>query len=381
MYHFTSQPAFCPPSTANTNNYSTDHFIDSALIDPTLESYRRQSMDTSNHPIEPGLALNYTYLDTPYLSSHHMAQLHSPVPLHLSHSLPQSDTLRHGQATPMTNTFPPAVQSTPSTAPNMLDYYAAAPQLLFPTPSELLTDLASASVSPSSYHRLPSHQQGLPEIQSHTQSPPLSQTSRQQTPEDASTVPPGSAANKTESQRKARQRAVAEEIGFTPTDPDTISSHEKKRHYLECLEQYVLYLHEQLRLVQTLPLALERVSTYRGLSSRSIRTLLVYMQNANKNLHESTLVEERVFLDLSAQVMAAHNAGLPLRRHSVDVVGMSSNLGYSSEPCMGSLDSVSPLASEGTSTSASPSSADGTPASPVDAATGLYIESVVPENI
>ncbi|KIK94916.1 hypothetical protein PAXRUDRAFT_827529 [Paxillus rubicundulus Ve08.2h10] len=365
MYHFPSQPAFSPQSTAHANNYSTGHFIDPALIDPALEPYRRQPMDTSTRSLEPGLALNYTYLDTSYVPSHHMAQLHSPVPLHLSHSLPHSDALRHGQATPITNAFP-TVQTTASTAPSMLEYYAAAPQLLFPTPSELLTDLAS--VSPSSHHRQPSHQHDLPEMQSHTQSPPLPQTSRQQTPEDTSAVLPSGAANKTESQRKARQRAVAEEIGFTPTDPDTISSHEKKRHYLECLEQYVLYLHEQLRLVQTLPLALERVSTYRGLSSRSIRTLLVYMQNTNKNLHESTLVEERVFLDLSTQVMAAHNAGLPLRRHSVDVVGMSSNLGYSNEPCLGSLDSVSPLASQGTSTSPSPSPADGTPGNPVDAA-------------
>src|SRR5438445_594841 len=30
---------------------------------------------------------------------------------------------------------------------------------------------------------------------------------------------------------------------------DTISSHEKKRHYLECIEQYILYLHEQFDLV------------------------------------------------------------------------------------------------------------------------------------
>ena len=32
-----------------------------------------------------------------------------------------------------------------------------------------------------------------------------------------------------------------------------------------------MYLHEQLRLVGTEPVMLERVSTYRGLSSRSIR--------------------------------------------------------------------------------------------------------------
>ena len=52
---------------------------------------------------------------------------------------------------------------------------------------------------------------------------------------------------------------------------EALSSHEKKRYYLESLEQYVMYLHEQLKLVGTEPVPLERVSTYRGLSSRSIR--------------------------------------------------------------------------------------------------------------
>lgn len=52
---------------------------------------------------------------------------------------------------------------------------------------------------------------------------------------------------------------------------DTISSHDKKRYYLECLEQYITYLHDQLRLVGHEPTPLERVSTYRGLTSRSIR--------------------------------------------------------------------------------------------------------------
>ncbi|KAG1783881.1 hypothetical protein EV702DRAFT_946136, partial [Suillus placidus] len=173
---------------------------------------------------------------------------------------------------------------------DILDYYANAPQLLFPTPSELLTDLStpSAQISATLSSSLPH--------------PTQSQSSERNNEAPVSTAPNTS---KTESQRKARQRAVAEEIGFIPTDPDTISSHEKKRHYLECLEHYVLYLHEQLRLVNTAPLDLERVSTYRGLSSRSIRTLLVHMQNTNRRLHENTLEEEQVFLDLSAEVMAA----------------------------------------------------------------------------
>lgn len=153
--------------------------------------------------------------------------------------------------------------------------------------------------------------------------------------------------NKTETQCKARQRAVAEEIGFVPTDPDTISSHEKKRHYLECLEHYVLYLHEQLRLAHTPPLALERVSTYRGLSSRSIRTLLVHMQSVNKNLHQSILAEEQVFLDLSAEVVVAHD-GNDSYRHadpSSNYIAEPGSVVFGSEG--GTYDSSSPSSSGG----------------------------------
>ncbi|KAF9462940.1 hypothetical protein BDZ94DRAFT_1322237 [Collybia nuda] len=103
---------------------------------------------------------------------------------------------------------------------------------------------------------------------------------------------------KTETARKARQRAVAQSVGFVPTDPDTISSHEKKRHYLECVEQYVMYLHQQLQLVGSEPVKLERVSNYRGLSSRSIRTLLVHMENCNRKLNLRTLGEEQRFITL-----------------------------------------------------------------------------------
>ena len=53
---------------------------------------------------------------------------------------------------------------------------------------------------------------------------------------------------------------------------DGISSHEKKRHYLECLEQYVMYLHQQLLLVGLQPISLERsTSNVRGMTSKSIR--------------------------------------------------------------------------------------------------------------
>lgn len=52
---------------------------------------------------------------------------------------------------------------------------------------------------------------------------------------------------------------------------EVITSHEKKRQYLECLEHYVQYLHDQINRIGVQAVPIERVSTYRGLSSRSIR--------------------------------------------------------------------------------------------------------------
>ena len=89
--------------------------------------------------------------------------------------------------------------------------------------------------------------------------------------------------------RRPRRRPANKSISFISGDPsvifflpndhpstarshsETISSHEKKRHYLECLEHYVMYLHQQLKLVGAEPVPLERVQQYRGLSNRSMR--------------------------------------------------------------------------------------------------------------
>ncbi|KAG2154912.1 hypothetical protein DEU56DRAFT_878272 [Suillus clintonianus] len=299
------------------------------FTDPnTLHDYnnpiqRRQSIDVYAIPEDPSIPLNYSYPSISYDYPDPQAQvhLHAPVPVPVPYGPPHVPNASRQPTPPYVEQpyydhqipYPPSVpQSANTSNPNILDYYANAPQLLFPTPSELLTDLSTTSV-PISATSLPQREQS--QSSEHSADPPVSAAPN---------------TSKTESQRKARQRAVAEEIGFIPTDPDTISSHEKKRHYLECLEHYVLYLHEQLRLVNTAPLSLERVSTYRGLSSRSIRTLLVHMQNTNRRLHENTLEEEQVFLDLSAEVMAAHGADFPMRRHSVDVIDQTIS-SYSSE--------------------------------------------------
>jgi hypothetical protein len=145
--------------------------------------------------------------------------------------------------------------------PDLLQVYANVPRETFPTPSELLNKATSKQKSIG-----------------------------------ASAKAGRKTEKKVETQRRALQRVLQESIGFSPTDPyaqltaflliaahvvlrsDTISSHDKKRYYLECLEQYITYLHEQLRLVGHEPVPLERVSTYRGLTSRSIRVTIVAVE-------------------------------------------------------------------------------------------------------
>ena len=194
---------FCP------NN---SDLVDASLVDPALHTYRQ-------HPVD-ALSLSYSYVDNPYLPI--PQQVHSPVPLHLR---PQSGPVRHPTPAPDTDlSFTPISQqlvypsarridpSPPAPHGGMLDFYAATSQQLFPTPSELLSNIN---------HPQQSYQRDISESRPYTQpSPPPPHTNRQQSPDaDPSTAPLNGAVNKTESQRKARQRAIAEEIGFTPTDP------------------------------------------------------------------------------------------------------------------------------------------------------------------
>ncbi|KAF8912733.1 hypothetical protein CPB84DRAFT_1759356 [Gymnopilus junonius] len=144
-------------------------------------------------------------------------------------------------------------------------------QPTFPTPSELLAELAAKDLPATSDN--------------------FSSDSR---PESAS---------------KARRRVIAKNVGFIPTDPDTISSHEKKRHYLESLEQYILFLHQQFELIGATPAHLERVSSYRGLTSKSIRTLLVHMENTTRALNVRTRTEEQKFTKLRDDVMLLQSSG------------------------------------------------------------------------
>ncbi|KAJ3767006.1 hypothetical protein FB446DRAFT_357239 [Lentinula raphanica] len=167
----------------------------------------------------------------------------------------------------------PIIDSPVSAPPQMesfMNTFSVKPpaQATFPTPCELLNELgigndSNNGVSPGSLS-------------------------------DSSSTPETSGSSATASSSKPNTKVS----NLRPPEPETITSHEKKRQYLECLEQYVLYLHEQLRLVGAQPVPIERFSTYRGLSSRSIRTMLVHMENSTAKLNAKTQTEEQRFLAL-----------------------------------------------------------------------------------
>lgn len=79
---------------------------------------------------------------------------------------------------------------------------------------------------------------------------------------------------------------------------DRITSHDKKRSYLECLEEYVQWLHEEVRRAGETPVPLERISKYDGLSNRSLRVsgqcfLFSFLTNAAEMLQQTMLVHKQ----------------------------------------------------------------------------------------
>ncbi|PIL31610.1 hypothetical protein GSI_06312 [Ganoderma sinense ZZ0214-1] len=198
----------------------------------------------------------------------------------------------------------------PTEEENPLDIYLDAPQVLFPTPSELLTDLNTRSEVSARAEAQPSEKSPTVSSSGSSSSSALGKRKREarEKPENLN-------------QRKAYFRSVSDNVGFTITDPDTITSHDKKRSYLECLEEYVQWLHEQIRLVGHEPIALERISTYRGLKNSSLRTMLVHMQNTIRNRNAQKLQAEKRFMDLQNALLmrTAAEESLQFRRHSIAI--------------------------------------------------------------
>ncbi|KAI0704943.1 hypothetical protein BC835DRAFT_1468577 [Cytidiella melzeri] len=159
----------------------------------------------------------------------------------------------------------PKLESEEIWEPNPLEIYGNVPQVMFPTPCELLAELAEQDQSTSKTRRV-----AAPVASSSSMGP--RSPSRASTSRKCSTR-----AAKPENIRKSYFRAVADYVGFKPTDPDTITSHDKKRQYLETLEQYIIWLHDQIKLVGQTPMPMQRVDTCRELSSDSVRVSLQMM--------------------------------------------------------------------------------------------------------
>ncbi|KAJ4484061.1 hypothetical protein C8R41DRAFT_457461 [Lentinula lateritia] len=218
--------------------------------------------------------------------------LHAPVPLPGPSSILFTDveSTHYSQPSPHLANRPISSQTCQTRTPpdvhkekSIYDSAAAPPQMqtfmnrfsvkspaqaTFPTPCELLSELGVGS-NPSS-------------------ASPSSMS-------DSSSVEVASPSGNTDIPSHKRDLKIPT---LRPPEPEAITSHEKKRQYLECLEQYVLYLHEQLRLVGAQPTPIERFSSYRGLTSRSIRTLLVHMEQSTAKLNAKTQTEEQRFLAL-----------------------------------------------------------------------------------
>jgi hypothetical protein len=216
------------------HNLQYDHvFSDTTLHHAQSADYmntsRRSSMDVYGVGEDMSTTLNYSYPPVPcnYVETQTQVHLHAPVPVpiipycspHAANSRRQHPSPYVEQGYEGTNNshtpYPQALSlanSSMTTNTSILDsdYFTNSAQFLFPTPSELLKNISAASTPIFS---------ALPSSLAHPTQRAHSQSTEHSIGTPASTAPAPKTVNKAESQRKARQRAIAEEIGFVPTDP------------------------------------------------------------------------------------------------------------------------------------------------------------------
>jgi hypothetical protein len=196
------------------------------------------------------------------------------------------------------------------------------------TPLDTITVVGAPS-SQSVAHTPPQCPQRLPNGAAATSSP-YSPTSPK------APKSPTKAGGKLVYNRKAdRAKILARNIGFQPSEPcvlipysraiemflaklhfsfcrDLFSTQDKRRLYMNSLEEYVLYLHQQLRLVGQEPLPIPQLHEYKGLNTRSLRvrlqlvffycdlpltyllqTMLVHMESTARKVNNQVTEDER----------------------------------------------------------------------------------------
>ncbi|TCD60675.1 hypothetical protein EIP91_009709 [Steccherinum ochraceum] len=297
-------------NTARVNQSPSYH---SVAPPPIIMQYQAQFPIQNHYPFYPQPTVpdyNHTAMDLQYPDQ--AVHIHCPIPVSAySTLLPQQALQNNAQPSPTppsSESRPegpnpiPATASSQQAAQAPIEQYVPTPQVIFQTPCELLNDLAARAAAQATYPSGSSAPPAPLTVEESASNDGAQEVKSKSRFSSRNVKQPGGA--RPENQRKAYLRSVANNIGFQPTDPDTITCHDKKRHYLECLEKYILWVHEQLRLVGKEPIALERVTTYRGLNSRSIRTLLVHMQDEARKLDEQIAEEEQDFLELQERVLA-----------------------------------------------------------------------------
>ncbi|VDB99695.1 unnamed protein product [Peniophora sp. CBMAI 1063] len=255
----------------HSQHYQTD-FVHTPQPHP--DGSRRMSVPNLHYQSSTGTACRPT--------TSRMATSHLPISV-TAEPPPVFQSPDYGAPSAPSLSYPKAQLAPQGSGADLMEYYANLHREPFQTPCQLLDTLLRSGSSG-------------------TGNPQLDPLPMEQSREDKEK-------KQTETSRQARLRYVSESVGFQTTDPDTMSCHEKKRNYIESLENYVGWLRSKCELDgveagEIRRLSGQRLSEYKGLNTRSVRTMIVHMQMMLRADHFDTLREEGDFLHLRERVMA-----------------------------------------------------------------------------
>ncbi|KAF9777400.1 hypothetical protein BJ322DRAFT_1063545 [Thelephora terrestris] len=151
-----------------------------------------------------------------------------------------------------------------------------------PTPSPTPSP-TSATFSPSSFH---------PSIRSE-----VSSDSGRRSPSQSKHT---DSRRRRADRRRSKLLEIASVLPFRATDPDEMSSHDKRRCYVGTLEEYVIWLEKEMKVFGGVPISMKKVAKSKGMSCRSLRTMLAHFQDEAHKLHEQVQAQEREALELQA---------------------------------------------------------------------------------
>ncbi|KAF9650487.1 hypothetical protein BDM02DRAFT_3127646 [Thelephora ganbajun] len=103
--------------------------------------------------------------------------------------------------------------------------------------------------------------------------------------------------------RRSKLLEIASVLPFRATDPDEMSSHDKRRSYVGTLEEYVVWLEKEMKFFGNDPIAMKKVAKHKGMTCRSLRTMLAHFQDEAHKLHEQVQAQEKEIQALELQAL------------------------------------------------------------------------------